>query len=90
MQKLKYLIASVSERAERRHNENLSNGFESNLEALEQEISERDHRDETRKESPLIRAEDAISIDTTSLSIEEVVEEVIKLVKNHKKVQDKL
>lgn len=85
-----FLIASVSERAERRHNENLSNGFESNLEALEQEISERDYRDETRKESPLIRAEDAISIDTTSLSIEEVVEEVIKLVKNHKKVQDKL
>ncbi len=80
-----FLIASVNERAGRRHDENLKKGFESNLDFLKKEISERDHRDETREESPLIRAEDAVSIDTTSLTIEEVVKKIIKLVTNHRK-----
>lgn len=80
-----FLIASVNERAGRRHDENLKKGFESNLDSLKKEISERDHRDETREESPLIRAEDAVSIDTTSLTIEEVVKKIIKLVTNHRK-----
>ncbi len=80
-----FLIASVDERAERRHAENLKNGFSSHLEELKEEIRERDTRDETRKESPLVKAEDAVSIDTTSLEIEEVVEEIIKLVNNYQK-----
>ena len=80
-----FLIASVDERAERRHAENLRNGFPSHLEELKKEIAERDYRDETREESPLIKAEDAVSIDTTSLKIEEVVEEIIKLVNNYQK-----
>lgn len=83
-----FLIASVDERAQRRHDENVKKGFASNLDSLKEEIKERDHRDETRKESPLIQATDAISIDTTSLSIEEVVKRIIKLVTNHRKKQD--
>ena len=83
-----FLLASVDERAQRRHDENLKNGFKSNLDALKKEISERDYRDETRKESPLVKSEDAISIDTTSLTIKEVVQEIIQLVRNYKEKQD--
>src|SRR5690625_5950308 len=79
-----FLLATVDERDQRRHDENLKNGFKSNLDALKKEISERDYRDETRKESPLVRSEDAISIDTTSLTIKEVVQEIIQLVRNYR------
>lgn len=72
-----FLIASVEERAKRRHKENLEKGFPSNLEELKREIKERDERDSNRATSPLIQAEDAIAIDTTSLSIEEVVEKIL-------------
>src|SRR5699024_990043 len=83
-----FLLASVDERAQRRHDENLKNGFKSNLDALKKEISERNYRDETRKESPLVKSEDAITIDTTSLTIKEVVKEIIQLVRNYKEKQD--
>src|SRR5699024_10237991 len=82
-----FLLASVDERAQGRHDENLKYGFKSNLDALKKEISERDYRDETRKESPLVKSEDAISIDTTSLTIKEVVQEIIQLVRNYKEKQ---
>ena len=72
-----FLNASVEERAKRRHKENLEKGFPSNLEELIQEIKERDERDSNRLTSPLIKAEDAIAIDTTSLSIEEVTEKIL-------------
>lgn len=75
-----FLLASVHERAERRHKENISKGFESNFEQLVKEIEERDYRDSTRKVSPLVQAEDAIAIDTTSLSIQEVVEKIISVI----------
>lgn len=75
-----YLIASVHERAERRHSENLASGFDSDFNKLVKEIEERDYRDSTRKTSPLVQAADAIAIDTTSLSIEEVVDQIIKRV----------
>lgn len=72
-----FLVASVEERAKRRHKENLEKGFPSNLEELIKEIKERDERDSNRLTSPLIKAEDAIAIDTTSLSIEEVTEKIL-------------
>lgn len=72
-----FLIASVDERANRRHQENIKKGFPSNLEKLKMEIKERDERDINRETSPLIQAEDAIAIDTTHLSIEEVVEKIL-------------
>lgn len=72
-----FLIASVHERAERRHKENIENGFNSDFDQLAKEIEERDYRDSTRETSPLVQAEDAIAIDTTSLSIEEVIKRII-------------
>lgn len=76
-----FLIASVNERAERRHKENLEKGFDSDFNKLAKEIEERDYRDTTRKTSPLVQAADAIAIDTTSLTIEEVIKLIIKEVK---------
>lgn len=77
-----FLIASVEERAERRHKENLKNGFQSNLEQLKKEIEERDLQDMNRETAPLIKAEDAKEIDTTSLSIQNVVDLIINSVNN--------
>lgn len=76
-----FLLASVDERANRRHSENLQKGFESDLEQLKQEIALRDKMDSEREISPLKKAEDAIELDTTSLSIDEVVEKIMSLVR---------
>lgn len=70
-----FLVASVDERAERRYLENKQTGIKSDYEQLKQEIIARDKYDSNREVSPLKQAEDAIKIDTTGLSIEEVVEE---------------
>ncbi|PLR82633.1 (d)CMP kinase [Bacillus canaveralius] len=74
-----FLLASVQERAERRHQENLEKGFRSDLEKLKEEIAARDKLDSEREVAPLKKAEDAVEIDTTSLSIEEVVEKIMVL-----------
>lgn len=71
-----FLVASVDERAQRRYKENQSKGIPTSLEVLKQEIADRDYKDSHREVSPLIQAEDAIRLDTTSLSIEQVVEEI--------------
>lgn len=76
-----FLIASVEERAKRRHQENVEKGFPSDLAQIMKEIKERDERDSNRATSPLVQAEDAIAIDTTSLSIEEVTEKNLQEVK---------
>lgn len=73
-----FLIASVEERAIRRHKENLQKGFKSDLSRLKKEIEERDFRDMNRAVAPLIKANDAIEIDTTSLTIKNVVDLIIK------------
>ena len=82
-----FLIASVDERATRRHEENLQKGFPSNIQGLKKEIKQRDLLDSKREVAPLIKAEDAIEIDTTSLTIEEVSKlilmEVDKVVKDN-------
>ncbi|KGP93149.1 cytidylate kinase [Pontibacillus chungwhensis BH030062] len=75
-----FLIASVQERAERRHKENLEKGFSSDLEKLKDEIRRRDKIDSEREVSPLLKAEDAVEIDTTSLSIIEVAEKILRVV----------
>lgn len=71
-----FMLASVEERAERRHLENLNKGFDSNLEQLKEEIAQRDKLDSEREVSPLKKADDALELDTTSLSIEEVVQKI--------------
>ncbi|MGG3470804.1 (d)CMP kinase [Neobacillus pocheonensis] len=75
-----FLLASVDERAERRYQENLIKGFPSDLNQLKQEIARRDKIDSEREVAPLKKADDAIEIDTTSLSIPEVVEKIMDLV----------
>ncbi|GGA61176.1 (d)CMP kinase [Ornithinibacillus halotolerans] len=73
-----FLIATVEERAKRRHSENLSKGFPSDLELLKKEIEKRDEIDSKREASPLVKAVDAVEIDTTSLSIEQVAEAILE------------
>jgi CMP/dCMP kinase len=75
-----FLIATVKERARRRYEENLAKGFPTDFEQLKQEISLRDKRDSERETAPLKKAEDAIEIDTTKLSINEVVTSILQLV----------
>ena len=71
-----FLVASVDERAERRYKENLAKGIETDLETLKEEIATRDYKDSHRETSPLKQAEDAIYLDTTGLSIIEVVDKI--------------
>lgn len=80
-----FLIASVQERAERRYKENIAKGMETDLEQLKKEIEIRDHKDSTRKISPLTKASDAIEVDTTSMSIQDVVNEILRIVENASK-----
>ncbi|WP_174613617.1 (d)CMP kinase [Virgibacillus ihumii] len=72
-----FLIATVEERAQRRHKENLQKGFSSDLETLKKEIEQRDLIDSKREASPLLKADDAIEIDTTSITIAEVAERIL-------------
>lgn len=72
-----FLHATVEERAKRRHEENQLKGFDSDLEELKKEIVQRDLIDTKRESAPLIIAENAIEIDTTSLSIEEVAKQIL-------------
>jgi cytidylate kinase len=75
-----FLIASVEERAIRRHKENLERGFSSNLEELKVEIENRDKLDSTREVAPLVKAKDAVEIDTTSKSLEDVVDSILNVI----------
>ncbi|WP_411163833.1 (d)CMP kinase [Lacticaseibacillus paracasei] len=75
-----YMVASVAERAKRRYKENIQKGIETPLATLEQEIAERDRKDYHRAVSPLRQASDAIRIDTTSMTIDEVVERILSLI----------
>ncbi len=74
-----FLDATIEERARRRVSDLRLRSVEATLEYVMEEIAERDRRDSTRKDSPLRRAEDAVVLDTTPLTIEEQVEEVIRL-----------
>ncbi|MCE9678417.1 (d)CMP kinase [Shewanella sp. AS1] len=69
-----YLTASAEERAQRRYNQLQDKGFDVNIDRLLAEVIERDERDMNRPVAPLIPAEDALVIDTTTIAIDEVVE----------------
>lgn len=75
-----FLLASVEERAKRRHMENVEKGFPSDLEELKTEIANRDKLDSEREVAPLKQAADAIALDTTSLSIMQVVEKIMDII----------
>ncbi|MGV8145003.1 MAG: (d)CMP kinase [Alkaliphilus sp.] len=77
-----FLTASIEERALRRYNEIKLKNSDVSIKNIHNEIEKRDNMDESRKCSPLKKATNAIIIDTTSLTIEEVVDQVVLLVKN--------
>jgi len=74
-----YMIASVEERANRRQLDNEARGIESTVEQLKEDIAQRDYLDMTREISPLTQARDAIEIDTTGRSIDDVTAIILKL-----------
>lgn len=74
-----YLIASIEARAERRLKELKQKGFDSTQDEIISQISSRDSYDSTREISPLCKANDAIEIDTSNISIEEQTYEILKL-----------
>ncbi|NLM41273.1 MAG: (d)CMP kinase [Firmicutes bacterium] len=76
-----FLEASVEERARRRQRELKRNGHDVELLELAEQIRQRDHLDSTREVSPLRKADDAIEVDTTHLTIEQVVDKVLSIVK---------
>lgn len=73
-----FLTASIEERAKRRYKELKDKGFQGTLNELIEDIALRDKKDQERAVAPLRQAEDAILIETSHLSIEEVVEEIRK------------
>ncbi|PCJ41578.1 MAG: cytidylate kinase [SAR86 cluster bacterium] len=72
-----FLTASLDERGQRRYKQLINKGLGVNLRALLQDIQARDERDLQRAISPLVLAEDALLIDTTELSIDQVFEKVL-------------
>jgi cytidylate kinase len=73
-----FLTARLDERARRRQRELHDEGMQIDLQSVRDEIADRDTKDETRDASPLLKASEAIEIDTSSLSIEEQVALVVK------------
>ena len=74
-----FLVATAGERARRRLLDLRAMGVETTLEELEAEIERRDHYDSSREHSPLTRADDAVLIDTSSLTVEQQVERIVGL-----------
>ncbi len=75
-----YMTADSKVRAERRHKELLEKGQDIPVEALLEEIEKRDLQDKTRSFAPLVVCEDAVVIDTTDLTIEEVTDRICRIV----------
>lgn len=76
-----FLVASAYERARRRFEENQQKGIAtSTLEELQKAIELRDKNDSTRKVSPLTKAADAVEIDSTHMTVEQVVDEIAKII----------
>ena len=77
-----FLVASVEERAQRRYKENQEKGIEMDFEAIKEAIAKRDYLDSHREVSPLIQAEDAELVDTTGMSIEQVVTKIKEVIQS--------
>jgi cytidylate kinase len=77
-----FLTASIDERAERRYRELLAKGLKPDFEQLREEIRRRDENDRTREYAPLRQAEDAVLIDTTGRSVDEIVKSILRLCRN--------
>ena len=77
-----YLTASSSVRAKRRYDELIAKGEKADLATIEADIIERDNRDMTREISPLRQADDAVLVDSSYMTIDEVVQTVVDLIEN--------
>lgn len=75
-----YLDAEFTERVRRRHKELVKMGQKVSLQRVKEDVQSRDEKDKARKVAPLKRAQDALCIDTTNMSIDEVVERIIDTV----------
>jgi len=73
-----FLTASAEERAQRRYKQLIEKGFDASLAALLQDLRERDARDAARSAAPLQQSADAALLDTTSLTIQQAVEQVLQ------------
>ena len=74
-----YQVASVESRAKRRYLEELSKGKEASLDEIQKDIERRDYIDSHREHSPLRKAEDAILLDTSDLTIQEEIDAILSL-----------
>ena len=79
-----YLTADAHTRAIRRYSELIDKGISCSIDEIENDIIKRDDRDIHREISPLTVADDAIVIDSSDMSIEDVTHEIISIVKNHR------
>lgn len=75
-----YLTASSRTRAERRYKELVEKSVECDLDEIEKDIIDRDYRDMNREISPLKQADDAILVDSSNMGIEEVVNELVRII----------
>lgn len=73
-----FLTASEEERASRRHKELIEKGEEITFEEVLEDIKQRDHNDMTRELNPLRKADDAVEVDTTGLSIQQVIDRILE------------
>ncbi len=76
-----FQIASVETRAKRRYEENLSKGIKTSLEEVEANVRQRDYIDSHRDFDPLMKDKDAVELDTSTMSIDEVVDAILGIVK---------
>ena len=76
-----FLTASIEERAHRRWKEMKEKGYDIDFEKLKADIAARDKADTEREISPLVRAEDAVLLDTTGIGIDEVVQRILGMCK---------
>lgn len=76
-----FLVATVIERTNRRYKEYVAKGEKPCFESLKKEIEDRDFQDSNREISPLKKADDAIEVDTTNMTIEEVINTIVSMLK---------
>ncbi|MGJ0121011.1 (d)CMP kinase [Williamsia sp. MIQD14] len=74
-----FLTASAQARAQRRHDQNLSQGRPSDFDTVLADVERRDHLDSTRAVSPLRAADDAVVVDTSDMTIEQVIDHLVEL-----------
>ena len=76
-----YLVASAEARAQRRMLQNIEKGIEADYETILEDIKKRDYQDTHREHSPLRKADDAVEIDTSEMTLEEVTNAVLEIIK---------